>query len=632
MNSTHNKNNLSHLNGDGDVSWRQVVKTPAIVVPTLLAGVLLLLTISDQLVRDDFLHRALLMGEQVLPDYQSEPLNATQAAAQLFSFSHDDSDLLAQAKSYGNVPWWTHDQLTVNFWRPLAAVTHWLDYQLWPDSPWLMQLHSILWYMVLALVFGYWLRLLGVSRLVLWLVMLLYVLDASHIHAIGWIANRNIIIATTLGLLSLISLTRWSQQQNAIHGLLALGFYLLALLSAEAAISVFGLVLPFIVFLDKHSAPKRVAMMAAFVVVTLAWRLLYSSLGYGSKNSGFYLDPINNTTGFIQSLLANGPIMLYEQLIRVPSLSMLMPPALEFNQVIISLIVLSVACLIFIPLLIRNRLALFAMFAGVIALPPACATLVTGGRLMFFFGIGVCLLLAIWFAAIVERPDWVKNRKAYGVLAYIWSAVIAVAVIGGTGFVWYSKVTGAIGKQPQQFNVYTDVLDQVSADQTLVLINPPVVFEQMYLPLKAHYYGYELPKNIVMLVPGYTGFELLKANEQGLRLRNSSGFMIDPLVPWIDHSQSGINLAFLFRRVDSFFTAGTDFAEGQSVALQNAHIRIAGLTAKGDPKNLVATFSKPLNSNDYVFLYWDWNNDRYQRLDIDDLADAPLKVAGPFID
>lgn len=615
-----------------NISFISAIRSPAVYVPVILVSLLLLLTtVTNELMRDDYMHRALLLGEEVIPGYSQPAFDIKRAAFELFSFSSQDSDILAKAKSYGNVPWWSHDDLKVSFWRPLAAVTHWLDYQLWPDNPAMMHLHSLLWYSLLAVALGYWLMQLGVGRLTLWLVMGLYVLDASHLHAIGWIANRNILIATTFGLLSLIQLTRWSATAGRVSLGLSLLFYLLALLSAEAAVSLFGLVLAFLLFADNNALAKRLLPFAGFILLTIVWRVIYSELGYGSANSGFYLDPINNTGGFLRSLWVNGPIMLYEQLIRIPSLSMLMSPAVELNQLIISWLVLIIALLILTPLLFHNRLARFGFFAAILAIPPACATLVSGGRLMFFFGIGICLLLGLWFTALKEQPDWLAKRKVYKVLAYLWSLAIGLAVIGGTGFVWYSKISNVMTNDQPRFNAYTDVLDKVHEDQTLVLINPPVLFEQMYLPLKGNYFGMDLPNRMMMLVPGYTAVNVSKSGERGISLAGSSGFMIKPQVPWQQQSTKSIHFAYLFRRVDSFFTSGDlSFEPNASIPLPDARLEIIAMTDQGDPKQIKVSFSQPINGDNYLFLYWDWDKNQYVKLDISTLGDSGLSIPGPF--
>src|SRR6185369_12241482 len=46
--------------------------------------------------------------------------------------------------------WWTSRAWRAALWRPLTAFTHWLDYRLYPKTPWLMHAHNIAWFAVAA--------------------------------------------------------------------------------------------------------------------------------------------------------------------------------------------------------------------------------------------------------------------------------------------------------------------------------------------------------------------------------------------------------------------------------------------------------------------------------------------------
>ena len=62
------------------------------------------------------------------------------------------------------LPWWCNANLKGAFWRPIASLTHWLDYALWPDSPTLMHAQSIAWYgLLVSIVAFYYRRILGTS-------------------------------------------------------------------------------------------------------------------------------------------------------------------------------------------------------------------------------------------------------------------------------------------------------------------------------------------------------------------------------------------------------------------------------------------------------------------------------------
>ena len=85
---------------------------------------------------DDLIHRAWLLQPSQLNERLREtgliPPDSSQlstAVMNLFSFTnpHFDIDNLVDS---GVVPWWAADETSLSFWRPLAALTHWIDYRL----------------------------------------------------------------------------------------------------------------------------------------------------------------------------------------------------------------------------------------------------------------------------------------------------------------------------------------------------------------------------------------------------------------------------------------------------------------------------------------------------------------------
>ncbi len=98
---------------------------------------------------DSLLHRMWLLESDRLPERLLEtgwiPARSNTlpvALMSLFSWTQSlDADMLI---NLGIVPWWLSKEAQYSFWRPLAAFSHWIDYQLWPDSLVLMHAHNIL--------------------------------------------------------------------------------------------------------------------------------------------------------------------------------------------------------------------------------------------------------------------------------------------------------------------------------------------------------------------------------------------------------------------------------------------------------------------------------------------------------
>jgi len=162
----------------------------------------------------------------------------------------------------GVLPWWALPGGQVAFWRPLAALTHWLDFALWPANPALMHLQSLLWLGLLVAAAASLYRRLSAGAAAASLAGLLYAIDHTHGFAASWISNRNILIAALFGALALAAHVRWRRDGWRPGALLSLLLLLAALLSAEAAVAILAYWLAYAVFLDRGAWLRRLAALA----------------------------------------------------------------------------------------------------------------------------------------------------------------------------------------------------------------------------------------------------------------------------------------------------------------------------------------------------------------------------------
>ncbi|GAI85748.1 unnamed protein product, partial [marine sediment metagenome] len=100
--------------------------------------------LNKGLILDDLIHRIILVEPSKIPEglyetgmIQQNPGDLSTALFNLFGFSRNLQDI-KKCKDYGIWPWWTDVNMKGSLWRPLSSFTHWLDYQLFPDSPALM--------------------------------------------------------------------------------------------------------------------------------------------------------------------------------------------------------------------------------------------------------------------------------------------------------------------------------------------------------------------------------------------------------------------------------------------------------------------------------------------------------------
>ena len=195
----------------------------------------------------------------------------------------------------GDLPWIADDGLKSSFWRPLAALTHVADYGLWPHTPWLAHLQSLLWYGLLVIVVGRLYRHLATPLWLAGVAALLYAVDDAHGQPVGWLANRNALIAAFFGVTALLCHVGWrrrgSGSGSALLGALSPLFLGLSLMSAEFALGVVGYFIAFAVFLDPARPLKRLVSLVPMFAICFLWWIVYRSLGHGVAYSGLHVDP-----------------------------------------------------------------------------------------------------------------------------------------------------------------------------------------------------------------------------------------------------------------------------------------------------------------------------------------------------
>ncbi|MGH1341630.1 MAG: hypothetical protein ACRBN8_08780 [Nannocystales bacterium] len=195
----------------------------------------------------------------------------------------------------GLLPWWTAEGIQLHFFRPVAAASHALDVQLWAGRPWMMHLHSALW-LSAATVAGRSLysQFMG-SRLS---TISAAVFATSFVHAwpVGWIANRNALIALTFGALAVRAYVR--ARERAKTPWQAALCLLLSLLSSEAGLACFAYVGAYEVTRGRAHPKRRPLALVMVVAVAAGWRLVYSQTGFGAVGSGAYIDPLHSPGAF----------------------------------------------------------------------------------------------------------------------------------------------------------------------------------------------------------------------------------------------------------------------------------------------------------------------------------------------
>lgn len=485
-------------------------------------GVMLVLgSLGNGLVLDDLYHR------QVLVDgvgYLGEP----RASWDLFSFFPERPGTRAEAQTDGLWPWWMGD-VAVAFFRPIASLTHALDYALWPNHPWLMHVHSVIWYAALLAVAAVaYRRLLG-PGLSASLACLLYALDGGHGIAVGWLATRNMVVAATFSIAAL-ALHDAHRRHGFRHGAwlspLAL---LLALCSAELAIGIFGYLIAYALFLDPARGWRRLRSLAPHLGVVVLWKAVYRALGFGSRGTGLYTHPFEAPGAFVEAIAERWPVLVTTQ-ITLPFADFVgIPPAWADPIVAAAMVLIGapLALYLFGPLVRSDPRARVLAAGALMAAVPCCTTL-PHTRLLILVGFGFFGLLAMRAAQLVSTFSASEPRTETGTKP---RGSLLTGLLLGRHLLLAPALLASGAVAPQMFGAILDrAYDTVPSgpeitDQTVVVVNAPHAFLASFVPIAREQRGEPAPHRLRTLGTTMGEVRVTRRDAQTLVLEAPGGYL-----------------------------------------------------------------------------------------------------------
>jgi hypothetical protein len=213
----------------------------------------------------------------------------------------------------GFFPWWTYPGLKAEFCQVVTVWTHRLDYWLWPDSPVLMHLHSLVWFAALVVAVACLYRQMFDSAAIAGLAALLFAIDDAHGTPAGFLANRNVLIASLFGVLALIAHDAWRRKGWRLGVGLAPLLAAISLFAKEEGIGTYAYLGAYALWLDPRGWRRGCVALVPYAVVLVAWRALRDHWGYGVRDMGLYVDPLTDPGPFAAALVARLPVLLLGQ-------------------------------------------------------------------------------------------------------------------------------------------------------------------------------------------------------------------------------------------------------------------------------------------------------------------------------
>lgn len=380
----------------------------------------------------------------------------------LFTFAEGDPATNDAAVAAGHLPWFSHPELKLAFFRPLSSALHALDHALFGLGTLGRGLHSAAWYVALCVAVTALYRRALPDRLA-WPAALLFAIAGPHAQAVAWFPARNALIAGTFGALAVLA---------HLHGRVArfVGsplLLLLALSAGEAGLGAAGLILAHVLLRERGS--ERLFSLLPATLVSLGWVGLYVALGYGAAHSGAYLDPLHEPVAFLAAAPGRLAFAVSVLLVGVSSELWYLLPGQHLALAVAGALV-SLPFAVWLGFTLHHLdaetrgpllwLGLGALFAVV----PVLAGLL-GSRSFVVPGIGaipvvVCLLVDPW------RGGNLRGLRIAG-------AVLLALGHVGFGLSMWVQVPWALQAQRAETRAAIGQLREVPDDETVVLLSAP---------------------------------------------------------------------------------------------------------------------------------------------------------------
>lgn len=509
----------------------------------------------------------------------------------LFTFANGDEAAMRFQKSAGTMPWYTDDRLKISFFRPLASLSHCLDYRYLDAFPALLHVENLLWLGAAIWAASALFRRTASAPWIAGLATLLFAIDEAHGQTVGWLANRNSLMATTFGLLALTLHHRARAEGSRRSLFFAVLAFLAALFSAEAAIAVVAYLVAHALFLDEATLARRLRALLPYLAALVAWRVVYARFDHGQYGSALYTDPVTQPLRFLSAVWERGPVLLFAQLGGPPAdLFAVAPLAARKTAWLVALAVLSTIALVLAPWLRRRAAMRFFALAMLSSVIPACAT-VPGDRLLMFVGVGGMGLVAELIGGLVpggpELPRSFFFRAPGYVLALAWTVLHLVLAplrlptastrVGGTGEAMKANSESLFAKAEPM-----DSIVVLSADN-------------MYSCTFATFMGYALGHangaKAQCLFAGEGKLHVLRVGASRLVLRPEHGF---------------IDLAR-----EPFWNADAPMRVGDVIDLGWLKITVTEVSQAGEPREAMFHFAASLDDPKLRLRYWSTRENRY---------------------
>ena len=541
----------------------------------ILLAALVGCTLFANIMADDYYLASRLQANSILPEIDDASIWNT------FSVSDGKIETNQYLVQRGLMTWWTSPEFRFQMLRPLAEISHWIDFKLWPHSFELMHIHHLLWVALFFFVAYKFLTKFTDRPELGKLAFVIFSLSANHSQTIAWLASRNTLIAGTFGILALLLHVRSREQNRFTFRFMALMSFAAALLASEFGLSASVWLFSWTLFLDKGSLFIKFMRLVPYGLIMLGWLAMYFHCQHGVFASEFYVNPAHYPVKYLGSLLEKTPTAIINSIYHVPAGGLFGSGLLWSPGWFVSV---GIVTLLFwlMHKHLSNPMYKFYIVGSLLSMIPIAAGS-SGARTLAFVSLGIVPIVASILRCWAYNNAEGKAER-FLIPFFAWPVLIFTTISIGV-----LPTISVIYRNHNLDNYYGPAMnlpiDSSDNETTVLLINPNSVFYAMFYPLVWNTQGKDQPGSFYPLATSnHREMTFMRDSEVSFVLTPEKGFLVEPAAYFMRSKEEG-------------------FSEGQTIVYSTLTITIISVLEDGRPGSIEVKLNDSLDSDNVKLFF-----------------------------
>jgi hypothetical protein len=376
--------------------------------------------------------------------------------------------------------WWADPDFKVRFFRPVTSLTIVLDYCLYHNwAPGYHLTSLLLLGALLALTYRLYRELGAPPGAALWALAIL-ALSPVHLVPVGWIANRNAVLAALLTVATVLMVHRNQRTGSRPYLLAGIGCFLLACGSKESGLIALPLIGLYLFLFDLRSESegfgRRLTRLITsptlliFALLAVSYLGFYLACGYGTR-SVVYPTPWGSPLQCLARLVVLIPVGLFSLFFGFPADLIPVHPQLTWPVTVGAIVLLVAFGRVLFRVVKPAPLVLFALgWAGLSLLIETGADL--SDRLLVDAAIGTSLLTGLFLCSLPPLSKRIAARQYASLVlgGVLLTAGVVSAIPAGAA---RAKYFGEMATLDRQAILDADLDANAPAPRSVFIVNCP---------------------------------------------------------------------------------------------------------------------------------------------------------------